>query len=430
MARLRQVTAGPLRSPPRWHAALVKRHPDGSVEAFSPMRIAIVTEHYYPQLGGITEHVYGQATELARRAHEVTVIVPTLLGARTTIEAAPQRDELFEVKRVGTALPIYINASEAVVEVGPLLASAIGRLYAERSFDVVHVHNPFGVTLPTIAIMRSRAPVTVATIHSVVPKGYRPLRAFRPLLDILFGHLDAMVAVSSAVVESIQPHFPWLSFEVIPNGVDTSFFSSAAQPLPRLLDGHRNVLFVGRFDPRNGLKHMLRAFILLRDLRDDARLVVVGDGPLRHAYQRMVPRALQADVLFEGRVDRLRPRYLASADVLCTPCQLASFGMVLLEAMSAGVAVVASRNSGFELLMEDGAQGMLIDPPRDEARFAAVLDHLLEHPDIAREMGLAGRARAVTTYAWPVVADQLEELYERLLTAGARRRQAAQATLR
>ncbi len=214
---------------------------------------------------------------------------------------------------------------------------------------------------------------------------------------------------------------------MIPNGVDTNFFSPKAEPLPHLLDGMRNVLFVGRFDPRNGLKHTLRAFTLLRERRDDVRLVILGDGPLRGVYQRLVPDRLRADVLFEGRVDQLRPPYLTSAEILCTPCQLASFGMVLLEAMSAGVPVVASRNSGFERLIENGRQGFLIDPPEDEREFAAALNMLIEDHDLARRMGAAGRELALTTYAWPVVVDRLEQLYERLLPARTRRARVAQA---
>jgi glycosyltransferase involved in cell wall biosynthesis len=175
------------------------------------------------------------------------------------------------------------------------------------------------------------------------------------------------------------------------------------------------VLFVGRFDPRNGLKEMLRAFVRLRERRDDVRLIVLGDGPLRHVYEHMVPAALRDDVLFEGRVDRLRPRYLASSEILCTPCHLASFGMVLLEAMSAGVPVVASNISGFKLLMQDGVQGRLVDHDGVGARFSEALDFMLEHPQLAREMGAAGRARAVESFSWEVVADQLEELYERHL---------------
>ncbi len=144
------------------------------------MRIAIATEHYYPQLGGISEHVYGQATELARRGHEVTVITPGLLVNPQPLDDGPPRTELFEVLRVGRSYPIYMNGSEAVLTLGRLLPpSPIGRLFVERRFDVVHVHNPFGVALPIISIMRSKAPVTVATIHSVVPEGYKPLRIMR-----------------------------------------------------------------------------------------------------------------------------------------------------------------------------------------------------------------------------------------------------------
>ena len=76
------------------------------------MRIAIVSEHYYPQLGGITEHAYGQASEFARRGHEVTLITPRLLVQPRTVDHAPQREELFEILRIGRAYPFYVNGSE------------------------------------------------------------------------------------------------------------------------------------------------------------------------------------------------------------------------------------------------------------------------------------------------------------------------------
>ena len=103
--------------------------------------------------------------------------------------------------------------------------------------------------------------------------------------------------------------------------------------------------------------------------------------------------------------------------------------MVLLEGMSSGVPVVASRNSGFQLLLEDGRQGFLIDPPDDEQAFAAALNLLLEDPALGRRMGAAGRELAVGKYSWPVVADRLEELYEwiRADKAGRRARQVAAA---
>jgi len=141
--------------------------------------------------------------------------------------------------------------------------------------------------------------------------------------------------VSDAVIQSLEPYFPGLSFTTIPNGIDTNFFTPGAEPIPELA-GTRTIVFVGRFDPRNGVKHMIRAFARLRQTRDNVALVIVGDGPLRPLIERMVPEALRRDVTFAGRVNRLRPRYLASAEILCTPCSLASFGMVLLEGMSSG----------------------------------------------------------------------------------------------
>ncbi len=310
------------------------------------MRIGIVSDHYYPQLGGITEQVHGQATEFVRRGHEVTVLTPKLFHVPRTVDPEIPPAEGFDVVHVGTAYPSYVNGSECLQTVSPRLTFQLDRIYKERKFDVLHVHNPFG---------------------------------------------------------------------------DVDFFSPEARPIERLMDDKRNLLFVGRFDPRNGLPHMLGAFELLRKKRDDCRLIVLGDGPLRRYYRRMVPEHLEDDVLFEGRVNRLRPRYLATAEILCTPCELASFGMVLLEAMSAGVPVVASRISGFQLVMEDGVQGLMVDRPNDIRGFADALEHMLEHPDEARAFGAAGRKRAVGTYAFPLVVDHLEELYERL-GAPARRR--------
>jgi phosphatidylinositol alpha-mannosyltransferase len=378
------------------------------------MRIGIVSDHYYPQLGGITEQVHGQASELAGRGHEVTVLTPTLFHVPRTVDPWYPEPEGFDVVHVGTAYPSYVNGSECLQTVSPRLSFQLDRIYKQRAFDVVHVHNPFGVMLPITATMRSRAAVTVATYHSVVPPKYKLLRMFTPLLWKVMRRLDGRIAVSDAIVGSIEPFFPGLDFQVIPNGIDVDFFSPSAEPIERLMDGRRNLLFVGRFDPRNGLPHMLGAFELLRNRRDDCRLVVLGDGPLRSYYRRLVPAHLENDVLFEGRVNRLRPRYLASAEILCTPCELASFGMVLLEAMCAGLPVVASRISGFQLVMEDGVQGVMVDRPDDTHGFAEALESLLDDPARARAMGEAGRRRAVERYAFPLVVDQLEELYERL----------------
>src|SRR5947208_6852311 len=250
------------------------------------MRIGIVSDHYYPQLGGITEQVHGQATEFVRRGHEVTVLTPKLFHVPRTVDPEIPPAEGFDVVHVGTAYPSYVNGSECLQTVSPRLTFQLDRIYKERKFDVLHVHNPFGVMLPIAATMRSRAPVTVATYHSVVPPNYKLLRMFVPLLWKVMRRLDGRIAVSDAIVGSIEPFFPGLDFQIIPNGIDVDFFSPKAEPIERLVDDKRNLLFVGRFDPRNGLPHMLGAFELLRKKRGDCRLIVLGDGALGRYYGR------------------------------------------------------------------------------------------------------------------------------------------------
>lgn len=380
------------------------------------MRIAIVSDYYYPQLGGISEQVHGQATELTRRGHEVVVITPKLAVTPRTVDGYDVPARTFELVNVGRAWPIYANSAETLISLGPRIPRHLAQVFASYRFDVVHVHNPFGVALPMAAILRSQDVATVGTLHSVVPEGYRLLRAARRPLRHLLERLDVRTAVSDAVVESIGRHFPGVDFRTIPNGIDTDFFSPSATPIDGL-DDKRNIVFVGRFDPRNGVKTMIHAFTRLRASRDDVRLVIVGDGPLRPLVERLVPVELREDVHFAGRLNRRRPRYLAAADILCTPCSLASFGMVLLEGMSAGLPVVASRISGFELVMRDGVDGLMIDQPDDHVAFAAGLDRLLDDQALARRMGSAGRDRVRSTFAWPVVADRLEDLYIEMLQA-------------
>lgn len=385
------------------------------------VRIAIVTDYYYPHLGGITEHVHGQATELTRRGHEVTVVTGRVLRPPPVVdgEVRPEADVPFEVVRVGAALPAYGNASQTYHVVDPLLRRKLRRILEERRVDVVHVHSPYSPILPMLGVLAApRDAVRVGTFHSVFPRSLG-LDLTAPLVRRVINRLDGRIVVSEACIGSLAPYFPH-AYTVIPNGIDDRHFSPDADPLPELRDGRLNILFLGRFDPRNGLDTMIRAFTEVRRRTgpDRVRLVVVGDGPLRGRYERMVPAEIADDVHWAGRVNRNRPRYYASADIHCTPCQRASFGMVLLEAMSCGRPVVASRISGFQLLMEHGRQGLLISPAESVERFAEGLMYLIERPEERERMGREGRRSAVTEYAWSRIAERLEEHYLGLLERG------------
>jgi phosphatidyl-myo-inositol alpha-mannosyltransferase len=383
------------------------------------VRIAIVTDFYYPSLGGITEHVDGQARSLTERGHEVTVVTGHLVRTPPVMDdAMPVPEPTFEVVRLGAAVPLYVprwgNNAQTLHTMWPWIGRRLRDLFRARGFDVIHVHAPYNPPFPGWAI--ANAPddaVVVATFHSVFPQtvGMDILAEWtRPWIE----RLDGRICVSEACIGSLAPYYPY-AYDVIPNGIDADHFSPDADPVPALADGRQNIVFVGRFDPRNGLGTMIEAFRSLhRERGDSVRLVVIGDGPLRPKYERQAGDELRPHIHFAGRLNRSRPNHLTSGAVFCTPCNRASFGMVLLEAMSCGVPVVASRISGFQLLMQDGRQGVLVHPADDAGRFAAALRRLLDDPGLRERMGAEGRRTAVEHYSWPRVAAQLEAYYDDL----------------
>ena len=219
----------------------------------------------------------------------------------------------------------------------PWLGRQLRDFFRGRGFDVIHVHAPYNPPFPAWAI--ANAPddaVVVATFHSVFPQtlGMDILAEWtRPWIE----RLDGRICVSEACIGSLVPYYPY-AYDVIPNGIDADHFSPDAEPAPGLRGEQGTIVFVGRFDPRNGLGTMIEAHRILQSERGDVRLVVVGDGPLRAKYEHQITDEQRPHVHFAGRLNRSRPNHLVAGDIFCTPCNRASFGMVLLEAMSCGAA--------------------------------------------------------------------------------------------
>ena len=131
------------------------------------MRIAIVTDYYYPHLGGITEHVHGQATELTRRGHEVTVITGNVVRPPAIVDGdiRPEADAPFEIVRLGAAIPAYGNASQTYHVVDPLIRRKLRKAFEQRRVDVVHVHSPYSPGLPMIGVLAAPKSAEIGRAH-------------------------------------------------------------------------------------------------------------------------------------------------------------------------------------------------------------------------------------------------------------------------
>jgi phosphatidylinositol alpha-mannosyltransferase len=374
------------------------------------VRIGIVTEYYEPSVGGIQEHVRHFSREARRLGHRVTVVTSTMPDVEAGPRPAPDPDGPV-VLRVGRSFPLYNNGGVGRVTGGARLSGAIRDLLREERFDVVHVHAPLTPVLPLLAIHHATGPV-VGTFHTHFHPGFAFRMAGRVLQRYL-DRLDAAIAVSRACLAPLEGRLR-ADFRIVPNGVDVERFGRGRR-LPSYDDGRLNVLFVGRLEPRNGLDRLLAAFV--RAHREvEARLLVVGDGPLLPRYRARVPDEVAADVVFAGRVVDERPDWYASADVYCAPTRIASFGVTLLEAMAAGTPVLASDIDGFREVLHPGVEGELL-PPDDEGAWARAIVRIARDRARAAAYGQAGR-RTVLRYAWPAVTREVLGVYRAVGVAG------------
>jgi len=239
--------------------------------------------------------------------------------------------------------------------------------------------------------------------------------AFRPIAQRYMNKLDGRIAVSSAARHFISRYFPG-DYEIIPNGVDVDFFASA-KPFPEYRDGKTNILFVGRVEPRKGALYLLRAYAKLKERYPETRLIVCGRGPELGDLRSFVHEERVGDVLFAGRVSETdKARFYKTADIFSAPSTgQESFGIVLLEAMAAGTAAIASDIHGYKRVIQRNVSGLLVDP-RDVEALCSALERLVTTPELRKRLGEGGSTRA-REFDWSHVTDRLLAFYARVIGA-------------
>jgi phosphatidylinositol alpha-mannosyltransferase len=360
------------------------------------MRILLACPYDWQAPGGVQVHVRQLGAVLRERGHEVLVLAP----------GGSPADEPW-VRVVGRPLRVPYGGTVAPIAFSPSAWSRIrGRL---RAFgpDVVHVHEPLTPSVSMLATLASQAPV-VATFHAYLDRS-RLMELAGPVLRRVHRRIRVSVAVSEAAATFLRRVVAG-PVEIVPNGVDVERFAYPGPPAEGLPVG-RLVLWVNRLDPQKGFGVMVRAFEDLARRRTDVCLVVAGDGRDREAL-RGLPEEVRRRVVRLGTVphDEL-PRYHAAADVFASAATgQESFGIVLVEAMAAGVPVVATDIPGYRDVVRDGVDGLLVRPG-DPAALSNALERVLSEPDLARALAEAGRERAAA-FSWDVVVPRLEAVYE------------------
>jgi phosphatidylinositol alpha-mannosyltransferase len=351
--------------------------------------------------GGVQIHVRNLARELVTGGDEVQIVAAG---------PPPGGDNWIGV---GGSRGIPINRSVAPVVLSPKAWRRTLDALAEFKPDVVHIHEPV-VPLVGVAASRYRNAGLVGTFHAWSEKD-RLYRLARPVGRSVFRRLDVAIAVGTdcAAYHANAIGVPVNRFTVVPNGVHVGRFAAPARP--RDTSRPPRVLFVGRLEPRKGLPVLIRAFVLLKAHHPDVELKVIGDGPERAQSEALLPAGMRGDVEWLGNIDNdLTPAHYAQADIYCSPARGGeSFGIVLIEGMAAGAAVVASDIIGYDAVLRDGVDGVMV-PPSDPRALAAALRDLLDNEPRRFALAHAGNERA-NEFDWPVVTARLRELYRQAI---------------
>jgi phosphatidylinositol alpha-mannosyltransferase len=359
-----------------------------------PLRIGLVCPYSLSIPGGVQAQVMGMARELRRRGHEARVLGPCD-GPPPAAFVTP----------LGNSLPLAANGS--IAPLAPDLPAALRtmRVLDDEDFDVIHLHEPYSPGPALFAMLLHRAP-TVATFHAAgVSASYRFLGKW---LQTVLYRMDRKVVVSRDALSLVQDHLGG-DYEVLFNGVEVRLIRSVA-PFDRSGNPEPIVFFCGRHEERKGLRYLVEA---VESIDTPIHVWIASDGPATAELMRRT----EGDARFEwlGRIgDEEKFARLRAADVFCAPSLGGeSFGVVLIESMAAGTAVVASSIDGYRNVASHDLDALLA-PPGDAAALADALRRVTTDHALADRLREAGAAHA-QEFAMATLVDRYIEIYHELL---------------
>lgn len=361
------------------------------------MKVGIVCPYDWNVPSGVAIHVHDLAEALIKLGLEVAVLAPGD-ESETTADY---------VTIAGRSLPVPYNGSVARVSFGPRSASRVRRWIREGDFDVLHVHSPVTPSLGMMACWSALGPI-VATFHAAIDGRSRLMSSGAWILQATLEKVRARIAVSEEARRTVVEHLGGDAV-LVPNGVDVARFADA--PARPEWSGAGSIAFLGRVDEsRKGLEVLLDALPVIVSNHPQVRLFVAGPGET-DALDGL-PAGVRDRVHLLGRVsEQEKAELLSSVDLFVAPhIGGESFGIVLLEAMAAGSAVLASDLVAFQDVLDGGRCGGLF-PTGDSAALASAASALLADPEGRAQLAGAGAARAVE-YDWSRVARQVVAVYE------------------
>ncbi len=368
------------------------------------LKIAMVSDWYFPKLGGVSIHLHNLALKMREKGHEV-VIITNKCGKTNK-----------DLKNASIPL-IKINGfvvKNAQINVSVLFKSIKSDLLG---YDVIHGHSISSIL--SLKAMREGRFLDTSTFITTHTSGYgggiteKGLMFFgKPLLKRYLICADKIIAVSSSAGDFVKKFSKKDNIIIIPNGINPKVFyprenKEEIKEKYGIPKDKPIVLFVGRLEWRKGIHILLKAMKGL-----DALLLIVGKGELEgflKAYAKKL-RIKDKVIFMKEQMNGNLPEIYSIADIFVLPSLIEAFGIVLLEAMATEVPVIGTNVGGIPEIIEDGKTGLLVKP-NDPFDLRNAINKLLSDENLRKRMGKAGRKEVLSNYSWDIVAEKVEAAY-------------------
>lgn len=370
-----------------------------------PLRIALVTETYIPEINGVSITIAQQVSALQQFGHEIQLIRP-----QQNSQDQPSHTPRFEqVLTRGIGLPHYPNLKIGLPEKRTLL-----RLWALNRPDIVHIVTEGPLGWSALSAARALCLPISSDFHTNFHHytEHYGLAWLRKAVQSYLRYFHNRGSVTVVPTESLQQELQAKDYEhvkVVPRGVDVNLFhpSKRDDNLRASWGVHSTqqvVMHVGRIAAEKNLVLLFQAFAAMQTINPSLRLVIVGDGPERQQLKNQHP-----DVIFCGMREKedLATHY-ASGDIFLYPSLTETYGNVTGEAMASGLAVLAYDYAAAKILIQSGHNGYTAEY-QQPTQFLNLANDLARNPQRVRDMGLSAY-QTIQAYAWEQIHRQFETL--------------------
>lgn len=390
------------------------------------LNIFLISYEFFPQIGGEAAYTSGLASALNDLGNQITVITATPGKSTEVSEEGDIRVIRLPMSHILPKMLSFSIEARKKLENG-----ALGKI------DIIHNTSDYnGIIIPS---NKKKTPV-IATIHHPYAEERRIYRAntngieyFKYAIHRKIDYLeynskllcrksDRLIAVSNYTAKSVMAEYGIRSdkISIIPNAVDINRFNldiDGTEIRKKLsIAAEKVILFVGRLDFQKGIEYLIFAFSKIVKDFPEAKLVVVGDGPLKNNIRAAIDGfGLSKSVFLLGRTDTDDlPKIYAACDLFVVPSLMEGFGIVYLEAMACGKACIGSNIGGVEDVIVDGHTGLLVPPADPDSLYLAIKKLLSDEGTFSR-FGKEGRKRVLENFTWEKVAARTLEVYNKAL---------------